>query len=54
MAARLNSLVNGLVVTLVPPARRDERLRAELVEDALHILNRSVQVAMGPLPALTI
>jgi hypothetical protein len=48
MAARLNSLVNGLVVGLVPPTRRDERLRTELVEDALHILNRFVQYFNGP------
>jgi hypothetical protein len=39
--------VNALVVALVPPARRDERLRKELTEDALHILNRSVPYTLA-------
>ncbi|CAG7846630.1 Spindle pole body component alp6 AltName: Full=Altered polarity protein 6 [Serendipita indica DSM 11827] len=38
----MSNALHGLVVALVPAARRDERLRSELTEDALHILNSHI------------
>lgn len=47
--------LNTLVLSLVPAARRDERLRADLTEDSLHILNSHIgssrQVDIGHISA---
>ncbi|KAG8759034.1 Microtubule-nucleating Tub4p (gamma-tubulin) complex component [Serendipita sp. 396] len=42
MASGVAQSVNNLILTLVPASRGDEKLRAELFEDAMHILNSHI------------